>query len=97
MRGLYMELCQRTFISFSKSEIKIEKALQSQIETIIVIQNTIENNRILLTTQNHQGFLTKKHRLYIYIWTCLKPKPFGFDEYCLMSLGLGLSFGIKTD
>ncbi len=44
------QLCQKTFIPFNKSEIKIEKALQSQLETIIVIYNTIENNRILLTT-----------------------------------------------
>jgi hypothetical protein len=30
---LPMELFQRNFLSFSKSEIKIEKALQSQVET----------------------------------------------------------------
>ncbi len=35
--GLLMELCQRNFLSFSKSEIKIEKALQSPVETIKVI------------------------------------------------------------
>jgi hypothetical protein len=34
-----MKLCQKTFIPFSKSEIKIEKALQSQVKTIIAIQN----------------------------------------------------------
>jgi hypothetical protein len=32
-----VELCQRTFVSFIKSEIRIEKALQSQVETIIVV------------------------------------------------------------
>jgi hypothetical protein len=35
--SLFMEPRQRNFLSFSKSEIKIEKALQSQVETIILI------------------------------------------------------------
>ncbi len=35
--GLLLELCQRNFSSFSKSEIKIEKPLQLQVETIIVV------------------------------------------------------------
>ncbi len=60
-----MELRQRTLIPFSKLQIKIEKGFQSQVEIIIVTQNIIENNRILLTTQNHQRFLTKNQRLYI--------------------------------
>jgi hypothetical protein len=35
--GLLLDLCQKKFPSFSKSEIKIEKALQSHVETIIVV------------------------------------------------------------
>ncbi len=37
-----MKLCQRTFIPFSKSKIKIEKALQSQVEIIILIVVVVE-------------------------------------------------------
>jgi hypothetical protein len=35
--SLLMKLCQKNFLSFNKSEIKIENALQSQVETILLI------------------------------------------------------------
>ncbi len=38
VKGLLMELCQRTLIPFSKLQIKIEKGFQSQVENIIVIK-----------------------------------------------------------